>query len=158
MKRTNLMLIVALCAPLAVIAQEDDMYFVPNKSKVAEKVVQKTYYQFEPVHRNEVVVEETETITEEPSTNTRDIDEYNRRGRSYSDTTARERVVKKETVTRKYYLVDDEDIELLHDLRRFRNFIIVDPWYWDRYYACYDPWFYSHIGWHSPFWGPWYDP
>ena len=162
--------------PLSMVAQVDDLYFVPKK-KSAEKVTDNygmptdVYY----------------------SGSDRSIDEYNRRGRSTvevldNDTTANDIIVfsPEKGVYPSDSLasdsVSDEDFKLTKRMSRFEDYRLTDneafwagynagrydwawhsPWYYTRY-GWYDPWYYGRWGWYDPWyysrWGyyGWYDP
>ena len=176
MKKLLLISMFAGMLPLSMVAQVDDLYFVPKK-KSAEKVTDNygmptdVYY----------------------SGSDRSIDEYNRRGRSTvevldNDTTANDIIVfsPEKGVYPSDSLasdsVSDEDFKLTKRMSRFEDYRLTDneafwagynavrydwawhsPWYYTRY-GWYDPWYYGRWGWYDPWyysrWGyyGWYDP
>ena len=83
-----------------VMAQEDDMYFTPKKEKKANasksekttRVIEVVYESDEPEHTSA-----TRVVATAPTSDMRDVDEYNRRGKRYSsvspDTLLAEEVV-----------------------------------------------------------------
>ena len=170
MKKLLLISMFAGMLPLSMVAQVDDLYFVPKK-KSAEKVTDNygmptdVYY----------------------SGSDRSIDEYNRRGRSTvevlgNDTTANDIIVfsPEKGVYPSDSLandsVSDEDFKLTKRMSRFEDYRLSDndafwagyaagrydwawhsPWYYTRY-GWYDPWYYSRWRWHDPWYYGWYDP
>lgn len=167
MKTRTLLLMMLACLPLISFAQnDDDMYFVPKKSKTSQTT------QSAPSVPARQSYTPQRTQTDEYYTGTlRDVDEYNRRGTNgvtstpeYSDEN------KKDTV---YVVVENqnedyEDCLLSARLARFHGYgypyyAWYDPWY-DPWY--YDPWYYRPgWGW-SGYWSfggwgwrySWYDP
>lgn len=183
MKRIIFILALVGAMPLSLVAQEDDMYYVPGKSqksdivKAPEESEQPTYY----------------------CGSDRDVDEYNRRGRvkSYyqkigSDSLGNDIIEFHEgdgtygtsemsdTVyvypgSEQYY--DDSDFDYAYSrcLGRFDgfygwydpyfSFYWRGPYWWGYNYYWYDPWFYGYYspwywhGWYSPYyygWNGWY--
>lgn len=151
MKKIFLFFVLAGAMPLSMMAQDDDLYFTPSKSK-AEK---KSSYQDKPAYY---------------VGSTRDVDEYNRHGKFrsrfqkvgvdslgndiiefqagtgiYPDTS----YVDTMWVAPKQYKNEDEDYTYSRRMSR-----------WDDYYGWYDPWFYGHWGWrpwgYHGWYGPWY--
>ena len=179
MKRVVLFLIISFSHFLILqsVAQ-DDMYFVPKKSKKTKttKVVNQ---------KSETLVDYTNTDTEYYSGNLRDVDEYNRRGGS-----SRNLLVMTPTDT---FEIDGDDLQkddkgnyilgsgnnkskksaryddryddyYLDDyiysarLARFHGFVYpyyawYDPFYYDPFYYTswyYDPWYYgTYWGWYG---------
>ena len=174
MKRYIWMLAAALCLPLSLVAQDDDMYFVPSKKKAAER---KSYSIDTQRYRIDNTRPATETYLTEVDDRVeadyhtgrlRDVDEYNRRGTRTSSTTSNYRLsgdtlyVRTDTADQRRYVlrerpVDydardyDDDYYYVSRLSRFRGVVIADPWYWDRSYVIYDPWL-------DPWFDPWYNP
>lgn len=180
MKRIIFILVLVGAIPLSLLAQDDDMYYVPGKSQQSEKAdkpdesEQPTYY----------------------CGSDRDVDEYNRRGRvrSYyqkigSDSLGNDIIEFHEgdgtygssgmndTVyvypgSEQYY--DDSDFDYTYSryLGRFDGFYgWYDPyfsfywrgpywwgydyyWYDPLYYGYYSPWYW--YGWHSPYYYGWH--
>lgn len=157
--------------PLTMVAQDDDMYFVPSKKHVERATAdygmpRSTYY----------------------SGSNRSVDEYNRRsavGSSYyqvvaSDTTGRgdiidfsaERGVYPDSLqaedfalTRKMARYDGYEPEVAYreGYRDGRRDSWHSPWFYSSYYPWYDsywywndPWYYRHYGWYSTWYDPWY--
>ena len=72
-----------------VMAQEDDMYFTSKKDKKASKT-EKTTHKVEVIYETEDPAPTSRVVATAPVSDTRDVDEYNRRGRrpsSISDDT-----------------------------------------------------------------------
>ena len=135
-------LLAAVCSlPLLMMAQDDDMYFVPTKENVAKEaetwgMPKKTYY----------------------SGSNRSVDDYN--GRLSSTVTPIDSLGKE---------VETDDYKYTRQLSRFDDYTPsqanwegyrdgrwTSPWYYDRYgwYSTwYDPWY---ISWYDPWYDPWY--
>lgn len=151
-------------------AQEDDMYFSPKKAKKAQAT-----HKVEVVYEDESP-EEYRPVTVAAASGTgyaeRDVDEYNRRGRSTQTIDAAAVEDDENTDTRQartYELSsqnlydlgysegyrqgfdDGEDLDYYYGVRlaRFHGRHFYDPWYWGSISIVYDPWY----------WDPWYcDP
>ncbi len=137
-------LLAAICSlPLQLMAQDDDMYFVPTKENVTKEaenygMPRKTYY----------------------SGSNRSIDEYN--GRLSSTVTPIDSMGQE---------VESDDYKYTRQLSRFDDYTPSkaywegyrdgrwnSPWYYGRYgwYSTwYDPWYAS---WYDPWYASWYDP
>ena len=137
-------LLAAVCSlPLLMMAQDDDMYFVPTKENVAKEaesygMPKNTYY----------------------SGSNRSVDDYN--GRLSSSVTRIDSVGNE---------VETEDYQYTRQLSRFDDYTPsqaywegyrdgrwASPWYYGRYgwYSTwYDPWYAS---WYDPWYNSWYDP
>ncbi|MBQ3129271.1 MAG: hypothetical protein IJC23_00080 [Bacteroidaceae bacterium] len=158
-------------------AQEDDMYFTSRKEKKetapkAEKTTHKVeivYETEEPVHAPVSGVVATSEL--------RDVDEYNRRGRRYSSTSADTLYADAQEAdtrqTQTYELSaqslydlgysegysqgysDGDDMDFYYGLRlaRFHGRHFYDPWYWGSISYVYDPWH-----WDPWYYDPWYRP
>ncbi len=135
-------LLAAICSlPRQLMAQDDDMYFVPTKENVAKEaenygMPKKTYY----------------------SGSNRSIDDYN--GRLSSTVTPIDSIGQE---------VETEDYQYTRQLSRFDDYTPsqaywegyrdgrwLSPWYYGRYgwYSTwYDPWY---ISWYDPWYDPWY--
>lgn len=155
-------------------AQEDDMYFSPKKAKKtpARHKVEVVYEDEEPEER---VPAATQTPARTESME-RDVDEYNRRGRSTQSSTGTQEEEEDNTDTRQartYELSsqnlydlgysegyrrgydDGEDDDYYYGIRlaRFHGRHFYDPWYWGSISLVYDPWYWDP--WH---YDPWYRP
>ncbi len=146
----------ALMPASHLLAQDDDMYFVPKKDTPT------------PTRPNNdgvvvsIVTEQDGHDDEEggPLTHSgsiRDVDEYNRRvhyAQGYGNDSI-PRAARQDSI-----LVSMEDYENTMRLKRFdgyNNILLItdspwsyDPWYYDTYY-----W---HSRWYDPWYRPWYDP
>lgn len=165
MKKLLLISMVFGAMPLAMMAQDDDLYFVPKK-KSAEKVQdnygmpKNTYY----------------------CGSDRSTDDYNRRLRSTyqvidGDSTKSDII---DFSPEKGIYPDSlvEDYKLTKQMARFDDYDLSDnvafwtgynlgrndwgwhsTWYYSRF-AWYDPWYYStwRYGWRYAWYDPWYDP
>lgn len=159
--------------PLTMVAQDDDLYFVPKKKSV-ERVTDNygmptdVYY----------------------SGSDRSIDEYNRRLKSRvevigGDSTLCDTIsFSAEKGVYPNDSISDEDFKLTKKMSRFDDYRISDneafwagyaagrydwawhsPWYYTRY-GWYDPWYYTRWRWYDPWYydwyygwyDPWYDP
>ena len=175
MKRLLLISMITGLLPLSMVAQDDDLYFVPKK-KSAEKVTDNygipssVYY----------------------SGSDRSIDEYNRRVKSSvemigNDSTLNDTIsFSAEKGVYPNDSISDEDFKLTKKMSRFDDYRISDnaafwagyeagrydwawhsPWYYTRYgwydpwyygrWRWYDPWYYGY-GWYSPWYSSWYSP
>ena len=167
MKRLLLISMITGLLPLSMVAQDDDLYFVPKK-KSAEKVTDNygmpsgVYY----------------------SGSDRSIDEYNRRTMSHvemigNDSTLNDTIsFSAEKGVYPNDSISDEDFKLTKKMSRFDDYRISDnaafwagyeagrydwawhsPWYYTRY-GWYDPWYYGRWGWRDPwYYGySWYSP
>ena len=165
----NIKLLVSLmlgALPLTMMAQDDDMYFVPTKKSTPRVVTARpapTFY----------------------SGSSRSVDEYNRRGGSYYQ------VVPSDSVGSDIITFNGErgvypdstmmadDYELTRQMSRWDGYepdayaegyrdgrrdswAWHSPWYYSSYYPWYDsywywndPWYY---GWYDPWYYSWYDP
>ena len=134
MKRLLLISMIAAMLPLSLVAQDDDLYFVPTKKSV-EKVTDNygiptdVYY----------------------SGSNRSIDEYNRRTKSHyevigADSTLNDTI--SFTVEKGVYpdSISDEDFELTKKMSRFEDYRLSD---YDAFWAGYAAGRYDWA-WHSP--------
>ena len=159
--------------PLTMVAQDDDLYFVPKKKSVEKGtdnygIPANVYY----------------------VGSDRSIDEYNRRLKSRvevigGDSTLCDTIsFSAEKGVYPNDSISDEDFKLTKKMSRFDDYRISDnaafwagyaagrydwawhsPWYYTRY-GWYDPWYYTRWRWHDPWYydwyygwyDPWYDP
>lgn len=163
MKKFILLTVVA-ALPLTLMAQDDDMYFVPTKENVAKEVKsygmpKGTYY----------------------SGSNRSVDDYNRRswssvqpidsaGNDIIDFSAVRGVYPDSTVAY------ENDYKYTKRLSRFDGYTSTSeaywdgyrdgrwssPWYYSSYYTWYDPWYwndpwyYGYYGYYGGWYSPWY--
>ena len=137
-------LLTTICSlPLQLMAQDDDMYFVPTKENVAKEaenygMPKKTYY----------------------SGSNRSIDDYNGRQSSSItpiDSTGQEVETEDYQYTRQLSRFDDYTPSQAY-WEGYRDGRWMSPWYYGRYgwYSTwYDPWY---ISWYDPWYISWYDP
>ena len=128
----KLLTIVWLLAPLTLLAQINDIYFVPTKKSAKEEV-----------QNVATTIIEQQIVEENSSMSLRDEDEYNRRYSS-SYTVAPEQesddyeyADEEQVVTRSYSISDDEDYKYASRLVRFHSpgrVLLSSPWYWDVVY------------------------
>jgi len=149
MKKLLLIAMLIGAMPLSMVAQDDDLYFVPKKS--AEKVVDNI--------QSDVTY----------SGSDRDVDEYNRRLQSSyqvidGDTTKSDIIAFSEE---KGVYPDSlsEDYKLTKKMSRFEDYELADnAAFWAGYragidtWAWHSPWYYSRFGWYTTWYDPWYDP
>ena len=181
MKRLLLISMIFGMLPMSMVAQIDDLYFVPKK-KAVEKVTD-----------NYGMPSETYYVGSD-----RSVDDYNRRTISHYEPIANDSTLS-DTISfsaeKGVYPADSimaEDFELTKNMSRFEDYRLTDneafwagyaagrydwawhtPWYYGRYgwySGWYDPWYYydpifygswgyyGYYGWHSPLGYSWYDP
>ena len=178
MKKLLLISMFAGMLPLTLVAQDDDLYFVPRKKSVERVTETDKYGMPKDVYY---------------AGSSRSIDEYNRRTMSHyepivSDSTVSDTI--SFTAERGVYPNDSiagEDYQLTRDMSRFDDYRLSDneafwagyeagrydwawhsPWYYSRYgwydpwyygpYGWYSPWYYSRYGWYDPWYTSWYSP
>ena len=162
MKKLLLISMIAML-PLSLVAQDDDLYFVPKKKSV-EKVTDNYGIPSEVYY----------------SGSDRSIDEYNRRTKSRYEVIGADSALT-DTISfsaeKGVYpdSISDEDFKLTKKMSRFDDYRLSDneafwagyragrydwawhsPWYYGRY-GWYDPWYYGY-GWYSPWYTSWYSP
>jgi hypothetical protein len=144
--------------PLAMIAQDDDLYFVPKKKKAqVEKVKDIT-----PVVAPQPKAKSSYEVIDGDTTKLDVIDFTEGKGIYPADT------------------LETEDFALTKNMVRFDDYDVSDndafwagyragrdtwmwhsPWYYGRY-GWYDPWYYgswySYSRWYRPYYYSWYDP
>ena len=167
MKKLVLLTVLLGAMPITMMAQDDDLYFVPTKENVAKEAAKygmpdNTYY----------------------AGSSRSADEYNRRvwssvapidsaGNDIIDFSAERGVYPDSTYS------DVSDYQYTTRMSRFDDYTPSEaywkgyrdgrwtsPWYYGSYYSWYDPWYdpwyygYSgYWGWHSPwYYSIWYSP
>ena len=154
MKKWMLLSIMLGAVQLSVMAQDDDMYFVPTKVNVAKQkaaygIPQDTYY----------------------SGSSRSVDEYNRQGSSYEVLPADTGDVISFSAVEGVYPDSVGDFALTRKMQRWDGYEPSQE-YWDGYnrgrsdswgyYGWHSPWWYSsYYPWYDYGWGwydPWYDP
>lgn len=171
MKTKSVLLMWGLLMPFVAMAQydDDDLYFVPSKKQTSKVSVITT-----------TVPSETTVTTYVPSSysgSTRDVDEYNRRGRyrrsAAGDGAEASGVDSLATAYTAGYAQGYGDAyargytDASYDIPsyRVRFFNCYDPfwydsWLWSPYW--YDPWYYSgwsySWGWGWSYYRPWYGP
>ena len=152
--------------PLSLVAQDDDLYFVPKKKSV------------EKVTDNYGIPANVYYVGSD-----RSIDEYNRRTKSYYEVIGADSTLN-DTISfsaeKGVYpdSISDEDFKLTKEMSRFDDYRLSDydafwagynagrydwawhsPWYYSRY-GWYDPWYYSRWAWYDPWYYGygWYNP
>lgn len=170
MKKLVLLSVLLGAMPITMMAQDDDLYFVPTKENVAKEAEKygmptDTYY----------------------AGSTRSADEYNRRawsrvapidsaGNDIIDFSA-ERGIYPDSAYN-----DLSDYQYTRRMSRFDDYTPseaywrgyedgrwLSPWYYNSYYSWYDPWYYEpwyYSGWYGGYWGwrspyyysTWYSP
>lgn len=149
MKRLLAFCILTAFGTLLSLAQ-DDMYFVPKKSKAdIARPEQKIVY----------------------GGSNRDVDEYNRHGKfgssyqgldtvdvSGSEYDGYEDKLSFSQSAESY--AEEDDYRYCRRMSRFDDFYWYDPWchgWYGNYWYCSSYWG-RHYGWYDPWYGPWYDP
>ena len=166
MKRLLLISMIAGMLPLSLVAQDDDLYFVPKKKSV------------EKVTDNYGIPANVYYVGSD-----RSIDEYNRRTKSYYEVIGADSTLN-DTISfsaeKGVYpdSISNEDFKLTKEMSRFDDYRLSDydafwagynagrydwawysPWYFSRY-GWYDPWYYSRWAWYDPWYYGygWYNP
>jgi hypothetical protein len=159
MKKLILISLLIGALPLSMVAQDDDLYFVPKKKSNVEKVADKyglpreTYY----------------------SGSNRSVDDYNRRMSKYEPIDSASSDIIDFDGKLGVYPDSLEDFSLTKKMERFDDYSLSDneaywagyqqarsdmlwhsPWYYRTYgwYNWYDPWYYT--SWHLGLYDPWY--
>ena len=171
MKKLLLISMLIGAMPLAMIAQDDDLYFVPKKKKAqVEKVKDIT-----PVVAPQPKAKSSYEVIDGDTTKLDVIDFTEGKGIYPADTLETEDFA----LTKNMVRFDDYDVSdndafwagyragrdtwMWHSPWYYGRYGWYDPWYygswysyrWYRpyYYSWYDPWFY---GWYDPWYGPYY--
>ena len=159
MKKLLLISMLIGAMPLAMMAQDDDLYFVPKKKKVQVEKVK----EIAPVGAPKPKAKSSYEVIDGDTTNLDVIDFTEGRGIYPADS------------------VETEDYALTKNLVRFDDYDVSSnaafwagyragsstwawhsPWYYSRY-GWYDPWYYgswysSWYSWYDPYYYGWYDP
>ena len=163
----KIILFAAVCMmPLSMMAQDDDMYFVPSKKNVAKERARYERY-------NEVYY----------SGSDRSVDDYNRRGSYYEPIAGDSSMtdVINFSAVEGVYPDSTADFQLTKKMTRWDGYTPTDaywegydqgrtdewrtstwhsPWYYSSYYPWYDSYWYWHDPWYyrSSWYYSWYDP
>ena len=132
-----------LVLPLSMLAQDDDMYYVPTKEKVAKEkkswgMPNDTYYSGSNRSVNE--------YNRAPSTvqqQSNDVIDFTGTPRNTPDASAR-------------FRADNQDYQLTRQLERFEGYTTPSEIYWDGYRD--GQWSTSWASTYYPWYDPWYDP
>lgn len=152
MKRLLLISMILGMLPMSMVAQVDDLYFVPKK-KTVEKVTD-----------NYGMPSETYYVGSD-----RSVDDYNRRTFSHYEPITNDSTVS-DTISfsaeKGVYPTDSiigEDFELTKNMSRFEDYQLTDnEAFWAGYaagrhdWAWHTPWYYGRYGWYSGWYDPWY--
>ena len=158
MKMKKLLLISMLVGamPLALMAQDDDLYFVPKKKKVVERTVEHYPY-INDTLRNDVI-------------------DFSAEQGVYPDSVDEDfKITKQMSRFDDYRLADNEAFWAGYEAGRdawgwhspwyYYRYGWYDPWYYSSWrYGWYDPWYYGYAGWYDPWyygyygWGGYYRP
>ena len=151
MKKLVLISMLIGAMPLAMMAQDDDLYFVSKKKK--STVVEVSQDQFG-----------LPKDTYYAGSN-RDVDEYNRRYRSQVEQLGDSSKVDVINFSAEKGVYPDsiyEDFRLTKKMARFDEYQL-DSAYWagyqtgrDTWWGWHSPWYYSRWGWYDPWYDPWY--
>lgn len=169
-----------MVVPFNLMAQDDDMYFVPSK-KAKQEAREKAQQARETRYVTVIYEPEDDYMAQEdqPDFHTgalRDVDEYNRRGHNHpssfgevhvgNDTLyiTEEQLALEDSIRNlsKYREQEEEEYNYSGRLVRFHGGV-RSPYYWDYYYDwAYDPFFYDPFYYNSWYYGPgyygWYGP
>ncbi len=179
-KKTILWSLLAVLPVMGFAQSDDDMYFVPKKSKTEATA----FAAASSTRHSEIQNTEDKEVAEYYSGALRDVDEYNRRsgsGRTVTIITDTDTFnidesqltlneegkyviapqVEEQNEAPSYYDYDD-DFAYSVRLARFHGigypyygYGLYSPWHYDSWY--YDPWYYGWRGWYGGYYG-WYDP
>ena len=153
MKKLLLISMLVGAMPLAMMAQDDDLYFVSKKKK-------------------STVVEEAQDHFGMPKDtyyagSNRSVDEYNRRFRSQVEQIGDSSKVDVISFNGEKGIYPDslfEDFELTKKMARFDEYQL-DSAYWagfksgrETWWGWHSPWYYSRWGWYDPWYDPWFYP
>ena len=155
--------------PLTMVAQDDDMYFVPTKKSTVVRTRTDVAPRPAPVYY---------------SGSNRDVDEYNRRGGSYyqvvsNDSTGNDIIDFNGELGVYPDSAQTEDYALTRQMSRWDGYEPEEvyregyrdgrmnslswhsPWYYSSFYPWYDPWYYDpwyygYYGWYGGWYDPWY--
>ena len=136
--------------PLSLVAQDDDLYFVPKKKSV------------EKVTDNYGIPANVYYVGSD-----RSIDEYNRRTKSYYEVIGADSTLN-DTISfsaeKGVYpdSISDEDFKLTKEMSRFDDYRLSDyDAFWAGYnagrydWAWHSPWYFSRYGWYDPWYYLW---
>ena len=178
-----LAVLIAAAMPLALMAQDDDLYFNPKKEakeQAEKRAAMQKAYELQRARRDSIYALYW-------SGSNRNVDEYNRGGRLFShyekvgtDSLGNDIIqfhvgkglapdsIYDDAYFAQKYADQDEDFACTRDLSRWDGY--YDPWFYDYYgYGPYywrsrmwgwrNPWRYGYYaGWYDPWFDPWYDP
>ena len=151
--------------PLMMMAQDDDMYFVPTKDNVAKEaktygMPKNTYYSGSDRTVDEYNKRSWSSVAPIDSAGNDIIDFSAERG-VYPDTIYGEQVNDDYRYTRRMSRFDDYYSPSAAYWEGYRDGRWSSPWYYSRWYGWYDPWYYDpwyYSSWYGPSWyyGGWY--
>ena len=157
--------------PLSLMAQDDDLYFVPKKKASVEVVTDNygmpkdTYYVGSSRSVDEYNRRMRSTYTEIDGDSTKiDIIDFNGQKGVYPDSLNNEdfKLTKKMTRFDGYRLSDNAAFWAGYEQGRYDYWGWHSPWYYRTYGwnpVWYDPWYYSSwYGWYGGWYAGWYDP
>lgn len=155
MKKLLLISMLAGALPMALMAQDDDLYFTPKKRVVVETsndrygMPKDTYY----------------------SGSDRSVDEYNRRMKSQVEAldgdSAKSDIISFDGEKGVYpdSTLSKDDYKYTKRMSRFDDYRLSDnAAFWAGYHAgvndwgWHSPWYYTRYGWYDPWFDPWFDP
>lgn len=151
MKKLLLISLLIAAMPLAMMAQDDDLYFVPKKNKTVSTVEKMNESTYEAINGD---------------TTKLDIIEFSGGKGIYPDSLAEDfELTKKMQRFDDYNLCDNAAFWAGYNAGRY-DWAWHSPWYY-RAYGWYDPWFYGswfstyypwYNSWYYPYFYTWYDP
>lgn len=150
MKRLVLLSIMVSALPLTILAQDDDMYFVPTKKNVQKS--KDEYYRHNSYY---------EPIANDSPGN--DIIDFNNEIGVYPDSLSEDFALTRQMSRWDGYTPSDAYWEG-YDRGRSDGWSVSvwhSPWYYSSYYPWYDsywydPWYYTPWSWHVGYYDPWY--
>ncbi len=153
MKAKHLLFLLSIALSLPLTAQEDDMYFVPSKKQKNEQ---------ETVRNTETAIASSATTPVAATGSSRDVDEYNRRGKQ-------QQIVLTDTLGMQWALQTDENgqsiwVPLENEQAAQDSDVAAQSYEYDddfsytqrlgRFHSVYTPYY----SWYDPWFDPWYDP
>ncbi len=171
MKKLVLLSVLFGAMPITMMAQDDDLYFVPTKENVAKEAEKygmptDTYYAGSTRSTDEYNHRAWSRVAPIDSAGNDIIDFSAERG-VYPDSAYNE--VQDYKYTRRMSRFDDYNPSVAY-WEGYRDGRWSSPWYYGGYYSWYDPWYdpwyyggyygyYGYWGWHSPYYySTWYSP
>ena len=168
MKKLLLISMLIGAMPLAMMAQDDDLYFVPKKKKAQVEQVK----EYAPVVAPLPKAKSSYEVIDGDTTKLDVIDFTEGKGVYPADSLEAEdfALTKKMIRFDGYYVSDNDAFWAGYNLGRsqwawhspwyYSRYGIYEPWYYSYWYNYYTPWYYSwydpwYYGWYDPYYSPW---